>query len=88
MQRVARGEGLIRLGLLRTLGVDFVPRLAVYPLPRGKIPVGISASLSIQGLPSSFWRDCWKSNSTWRSAPSLRRRFNSQPFLRAVRMWS
>ena len=28
LQRVARGEGLIRLGLLRTLGTDFVPRLA------------------------------------------------------------
>ena len=28
LQRVARGEGLIRLGLLRTLGVDFVPGLA------------------------------------------------------------
>ena len=27
LQRVARGEGLIRLGLLRTLGVDFVPGL-------------------------------------------------------------
>ena len=27
LQRVARGEGLIRLGLLRTLGVDFVPAL-------------------------------------------------------------
>lgn len=28
MQRIARGEGLIRLGLLRTLGVEFIPRLA------------------------------------------------------------
>lgn len=28
LQRVARGEGLVRLGLLRTLGVDFVPGLA------------------------------------------------------------
>lgn len=28
MQRSARGEGLIRLGLLRTLGVEYVPRLA------------------------------------------------------------
>ena len=28
MQRIARGEGLIRLGLLRTLGVDYIPRLA------------------------------------------------------------
>ena len=28
LQRVARGEGLIRLGLLRTLGVEFVPKLA------------------------------------------------------------
>lgn len=28
IQRSARGEGLIRLGLLRTLGVEFVPRLA------------------------------------------------------------
>lgn len=28
LQRSARGEGLIRLGLLRTLGVDYVPRLA------------------------------------------------------------
>lgn len=28
LQRVARGEGVIRLGLLRTLGVDFVPSLA------------------------------------------------------------
>ena len=28
LQRMARGEGLIRLGLLRTLGVDFVPGLA------------------------------------------------------------
>ena len=28
LQRLARGEGLIRLGLLRTLGVDFVPGLA------------------------------------------------------------
>lgn len=28
MQRSARGEGLIRLGLLRTLGVEFIPRLA------------------------------------------------------------
>ena len=28
LQRVARGEGLIRLGLLRTLGIDFVPKLA------------------------------------------------------------
>ena len=27
LQRVARGEGLIRLGLLRMLGVDFVPGL-------------------------------------------------------------
>ena len=27
LQRVAHGEGLIRLGLLRTLGVDFVPGL-------------------------------------------------------------
>ena len=27
LQRVARGEGLIRLGLLRTLGVEFVPGL-------------------------------------------------------------
>lgn len=28
LQRSARGEGLIRLGLLRTLGVEFIPRLA------------------------------------------------------------
>lgn len=28
MQRIARGEGLIRLGLLRTLGINYVPRLA------------------------------------------------------------
>lgn len=28
IRRSARGEGLIRLGLLRTLGVEFVPRLA------------------------------------------------------------
>lgn len=28
LQRVARGEGMVRLGLLRTLGVDFVPELA------------------------------------------------------------
>ena len=28
LQRSARGEGLIRLGLLRTLGVDYIPRLA------------------------------------------------------------
>ena len=28
LQRVSRGEGLIRLGLLRTLGVDYVPKLA------------------------------------------------------------
>lgn len=27
LQRVSRGEGLIRLGLLRTLGVDYVPEL-------------------------------------------------------------
>ena len=27
LQRVARGEGVVRLGLLRTLGVDFVPAL-------------------------------------------------------------
>ncbi len=27
LQRSARGEGLIRLGLLRTLGVEFIPRL-------------------------------------------------------------
>ena len=28
LQRVGRGEGVVRLGLLRTLGVDFVPSLA------------------------------------------------------------
>ena len=28
LQRVSRGEGLIRLALLRTLGVDYVPKLA------------------------------------------------------------
>ena len=28
LQRNARGEGLIRLGFLRTLGVEFIPRLA------------------------------------------------------------
>lgn len=28
IQRSARGEGLIRLGFLRTLGVEFIPRLA------------------------------------------------------------
>ena len=28
IRRSARGEGLIRLGLLRTMGVDFIPRLA------------------------------------------------------------
>lgn len=28
VQRSARGEGLIRLGLLRTLGVEFIPKLA------------------------------------------------------------
>ena len=28
LQRVGRGEGIIRLGLLRTLGVDYVPDLA------------------------------------------------------------
>lgn len=28
LRRVGRGEGLIRLGLLRTLGVEFVPKLA------------------------------------------------------------
>ena len=28
LQRSARGEGLIRLGLLRTLGVEYIPRLA------------------------------------------------------------
>jgi DNA-binding transcriptional LysR family regulator len=28
MRRVARGEGQIRLGLLRTLGVEYIPRLA------------------------------------------------------------
>ena len=28
MQRSARGEGLIRLGFLRTLGIEFIPKLA------------------------------------------------------------
>lgn len=28
IQRSARGEGLIRIGMLRTLGVEFIPRLA------------------------------------------------------------
>ena len=28
IQRNARGEGVIRLGLLRTLGIDYIPRLA------------------------------------------------------------
>ena len=28
LQRSARGDGLIRLGMLRSLGVDFIPRLA------------------------------------------------------------
>lgn len=28
MQQTARGEGIVRLGLLRTLGVEYVPRLA------------------------------------------------------------
>lgn len=28
LQRSARGEGMIRLGLLRTLGIEFIPRLA------------------------------------------------------------
>lgn len=28
LRRVGRGEGLIRLGLLRTLGIEFVPKLA------------------------------------------------------------
>lgn len=28
LKREARGEGLIRLGFLRTLGVEFVPKLA------------------------------------------------------------
>lgn len=27
LQRTARGEGIVRLGFLRTLGVDFIPRL-------------------------------------------------------------
>ena len=27
-QRSARGEGIVRLGFLRTLGVDYIPRLA------------------------------------------------------------
>lgn len=28
LQRIARGEGVVRLGFLRTLGVDYIPKLA------------------------------------------------------------
>ena len=39
LRRVGRGEGVIRLGLLRTLGVDFVPDLASRFLGLTSIPV-------------------------------------------------
>ena len=53
MQRSARGEGLIRLGFLRTLGVEFIPKLAAaflreIPLPRFSSPF-------TAGLPKNCW---------------------------------
>lgn len=86
LQRVARGEGLIRLGLLRTLGVDFVPGLVARYLRENP---GWNLRFTFHtGVTQQLLEGLLESNSTWRSAPSLRRRFNSQPFLRAVRMWS
>ena len=51
LQRVGRGEGLIRLGLLCTLGEDFVPGLAERFLKQ--YPEKISVLHSIQASPDS-----------------------------------
>lgn len=59
LQRGARGEGLIRLGLLRTLGIELVPSLASRFL--SATPARISASPSTPMPPSICWRD-WLQN--------------------------
>lgn len=53
MQRSARGEGLIRLGFLRTLGVELFP--SWQPLFCGKIPLPIFNSPFTAGLPKNCW---------------------------------
>jgi DNA-binding transcriptional LysR family regulator len=71
IQRSARGEGLIRLGFIRPLGVEFIPALASEFLKRnGDLEVqftfhtGVTAQL-LDGLKVEV--------TTWFSAPSHRR---------------
>ena len=56
LQRVSCGEGLIRLGLLRTLGVEFVPELARAFLLEH--PEKISDSHFRSGRPAHFCKHC------------------------------
>ena len=55
LQRVARGEGVIRLGLLRTLGIDLVPSLAAKFLASkpGKFCSRPPANLGFAAIPIS-----------------------------------
>ena len=48
LQRVSRGEGLIRLGLLRTLGVDYVPKLAARFLAEKKVDLVFSSKPPVE----------------------------------------
>ena len=72
LRRVGSGEGVIRLGLLRTLGVDFVPGPPAFWRP---IRRRTSASPSIPALPANCWRACWPTSTIWCFPPGLRRRW-------------
>lgn len=69
LQRSARGEGLVRLGFLRTLGVDYIPKLAADFLAADP-ECGIQFSFH-SGLSGKLSTGFSSGNSTWCSAPSL-----------------
>ena len=68
LRRSAQGEGLIRLGLVRPLGVDFIPDLAARFLAGKR-----STSPSAPGSLSSCWTAFWRGATTWSFPLCLRR---------------
>lgn len=71
LRRSAQGEGLIRLGLVRPLGVDFIPDLAARFLaenPGKEIHFTFGT-----GVTQQLWTAFWRGATTWSFPLCLRR---------------
>ena len=81
IQKEAAGDGVIRLGLIRPLGMEFVPRLAAEYLKTGMCRLHF-----IQGPQGNCLMILRLENMTWFSVQDRLRRWDFPPFLSADRI--